>query len=151
MFGSNKKQGLLKPELESFDTIIDKTTTIHGRLSIEGSIRIDGTVMGNIECTSESENENITVAVGVTGMINGDIRAYRVLVAGKVEGNIYATEKVELHDSAIVVGDITYNQLGIEHGAEVLGLMIKKVDSKKQINHASSLIKKIQETSFKSS
>jgi cytoskeletal protein CcmA (bactofilin family) len=145
MFGSNKKHGLLKPELESFDTIIDKTTTIHGRLSIEGSIRIDGTVMGNIECTNESENENIT------GKINGDIRAYRVLVAGKVEGNIYAAEKVELHESAIVVGDITYNQLGIEHGAEVLGLMIKKVDSKKQINHASSLIKKIQETSFKNS
>jgi cytoskeletal protein CcmA (bactofilin family) len=107
--------------------------------------------MGNIECTNESENENITVAVGVTGKINGDIRAYRVLVAGKVEGNIYAAEKVELHESAIVVGDITYNQLGIEHGAEVLGLMIKKVDSKKQINHASSLIKKIQETSFKNS
>jgi cytoskeletal protein CcmA (bactofilin family) len=149
MFGSNKKNGLLKPELESFDTIIDKTTTIHGRLSIEGSIRVDGTVMGNIECTNESEN--ITVAVGVTGKINGDIRAYRVLVAGKVEGNIYAAEKVELHESAIVVGDITYNQLGIEHGAEVLGLMIKKVDSKKQINHASSLIKKIQETSFKNS
>jgi cytoskeletal protein CcmA (bactofilin family) len=149
MFGSNKKHGLLKPELESFDTIIDKTTTIHGRLSIEGSIRVDGAVMGNIECTNESEN--ITVAVGVTGKINGDIRAFRVLVAGKVEGNIYAAEKVELHESAIVVGDITYNQLGIEHGAEVLGLMIKKIDSKKQINSASSLIKKIQETSFKNS
>ena len=113
MFGSNKKNGLLKPELESFDTIIDKTTTIHGRLSIEGSIRVDGTVMGNIECTNASEDENITVAIGVTGKINGDIRAYRVLVAGKVEGNIYASENVEIHDSAVVVGDITYNQLGI--------------------------------------
>jgi cytoskeletal protein CcmA (bactofilin family) len=147
MFSSKKKQGLLKPELEAFDTIIDKTTTIHGRLSIEGSIRIDGTVMGNIECATE--NKDITVAIGVTGKINGDIRAFRILIAGKVEGNIYATEKVELHDSAIVLGDITYNQIGIEHGAEVLGLMIKKVDSKKQINSASSLIKKIQETSFK--
>ena len=82
MFGSKKKQGLLKPELESFDTIIDKTTTIHGRLSIEGSIRIDGTVMGNIECASD--NKDITVAIGLTGKINGDIRAFRILIAGKV-------------------------------------------------------------------
>jgi cytoskeletal protein CcmA (bactofilin family) len=103
--------------------------------------------MGNIECASD--NKDITVAIGVTGKINGDIRAFRILIAGKVEGNIYASEKVELHDSAIVLGDITYNQIGIEHGAEVLGLMIKKVDSKKQINSASSLIKKIQESTFK--
>lgn len=147
MFNSNKKQGLLKPTLESFDTIINKTTTIHGRLVIEGSIRIDGSIIGNIECNNA--NSDITVAVGESGKIHGDVRAFRILIAGKIEGNIYATEKVELHSTAIVVGDITYNQIGIEHGAEVLGLMIRKVDSQKQISHASNLIKKIQESSFK--
>jgi cytoskeletal protein CcmA (bactofilin family) len=56
----------------------------------------------------------------------GDISAYRVLVAGKVEGNIYATERVELHDGAEVRGDITYGQIGIEPGAILFGLMIAR-------------------------
>ena len=47
-------------------------------------------------------------------------------MAGKVEGNIYATERVELHDGAEVRGDITYGQIGIEPGAKLFGLMIAR-------------------------
>jgi cytoskeletal protein CcmA (bactofilin family) len=47
------------------------------------------------------------------------------MVAGKVEGNIYATERVEFHKESIVHGDISYGSIAVEHGAKLLGLVIQ--------------------------
>ena len=55
----------------------------------------------------------------------GDITAYRIMVAGKVEGNIYATERVEFHKDSLVHGDISYGSIAVEHGARLLGLVIQ--------------------------
>jgi cytoskeletal protein CcmA (bactofilin family) len=74
----------------------------------------------------------------------GDIFAHRVMIAGKVEGNIYATERVEFHQTAQVRGDVTYGSIGIEHGARVIGLVIQGVD-KKSANQASDVIRAMQE------
>jgi len=109
--------------MESFETIIGPATEVHGRLVAHESLRIDGTVVGNIEAR---QDKKVSIALGRTGLVQGDIYAFRVLVAGRVEGNIYATERVELHDGAEVRGDITYGQLGIEHGAKLNGLMISR-------------------------
>jgi cytoskeletal protein CcmA (bactofilin family) len=84
------------------------------------------------------------VAVGEDGEVVGDIFAHRVMIAGKVEGNIYATERVEFHQTAQVRGDVTYGSIGIEHGARVIGLVIQGVD-KKSANQASDVIRAMQE------
>jgi cytoskeletal protein CcmA (bactofilin family) len=47
------------------------------------------------------------------------------MVAGKVEGNIYASERVEFHKDSIVHGDISYGSIAVEHGARLLGLVIQ--------------------------
>ena len=87
---------------------------------------------------------DVTVAIGKTGEVSGDITAHRVMVAGKVEGNIYATERVEFHQTAQVRGDVTYGSIGIEHGAKVVGLVIQGID-KKTANQASDLIRAVQD------
>jgi len=51
-----------------------------------------------------------------------------VLVAGRVEGNVLATERVELHSGADVHGDIIYAQIGIEQGARLSGLLSKIIN-----------------------
>jgi cytoskeletal protein CcmA (bactofilin family) len=51
--------------------------------------------------------------------------ASRIVVAGKVSGNIYAYERVELLASALVQGDIKYASMAVEHGARLLGLMLQ--------------------------
>jgi cytoskeletal protein CcmA (bactofilin family) len=51
--------------------------------------------------------------------------ASRIIVAGKVSGNIYAYERVELMASALVQGDIKYASMAVEHGARLLGLMLQ--------------------------
>lgn len=140
MFGK-RKTSLLLPTNERFDTLIGKTSEIYGRMVVGESLRIDGKVVGNIE---SQENSKVTVAVGEDGEVIGDIFAYRVMIAGKVEGNIYATERVEFHQTAQVRGDVTYGSIGIEHGARVIGLVIQGVD-KKTANQASDVIRAVQE------
>ena len=129
--------------IESFDTLIGAATKIQGRMVVNKSIRLDGIIEGSIESSTDNQ---VTVAIGHTGLVNGDIRAHRVLVNGQVDGNIYAREKCELHETSKVKGDIHYGLLGIEHGAEILGLMVKKIDATgkvESVTEARNLIDKI--------
>jgi cytoskeletal protein CcmA (bactofilin family) len=124
--GSFKKQRELPfctPSIEHFDTFIGNPTEIHGRIVSTGSLRIDGKIIGNVESPNDS---NSSIALGRTGIIHGDIFAQRVLVAGLVEGNIYARDKVTLHEGSEVRGDVTYSQISIEHGAKINGLLIAR-------------------------
>ncbi|CAN1528576.1 CcmA Integral membrane protein CcmA involved in cell shape determination [Burkholderiaceae bacterium] len=121
MFNKNSSAKPLSPSKESFGTIIDEFTEVHGRLVSSTSLRIDGKVIGNVEASQEN---NISIAIGKSGSVQGDIYAYRIFVAGKVTGNIYCSERVELHDGAEVTGDVTYGQIGVEPGAKLNGLMI---------------------------
>ena len=128
---------------ESFDTLIGSATRIEGRMVVNKSIRLDGTIEGSIESSTDTQ---VTVAIGHTGLIHGDVRAHRVLVNGQVDGNIYAREKCELHETSKVKGDIHYGLLGIEHGAEILGLMVKKIEATgevESVTEARNLIDKI--------
>jgi cytoskeletal protein CcmA (bactofilin family) len=129
--------------VESFDTLIGAATRIEGRMVVNKSIRLDGTIEGSIESPNDNQ---VTVAIGHTGLVHGDVRAHRVLVNGQVDGNIYAREKCELHETSKVKGDIHYGLLGIEHGAEILGLMVKKIDATGKVEsviEARNLIDKI--------
>ncbi len=138
----------LSPSQERFDTIIGRTTQIYGRLVLLDSVRIDGQVVGNIETTKDNK---VTVAIGKTGEVSGDITAHRVMVAGKVEGNIYAAERVEFHKDTIVQGDISYGSIAVEHGARLLGLVIQNPISSAAASNSSTdaknVIKKAKESS----
>jgi cytoskeletal protein CcmA (bactofilin family) len=129
--------------LEAFDTLIGAATRIEGRMVVNKSIRLDGTIEGSIESNTDN---HVTVAIGNTGLVHGDVRAHRVLVNGQVDGNIYAREKCELHETSKVKGDIHYGMLGIEHGAEILGLMVKKIEATgavESVNEAKDLIDRL--------
>jgi cytoskeletal protein CcmA (bactofilin family) len=129
--------------IESFDTLIGAATRIEGRMVVNKSIRLDGTIEGSIESSTDNQ---VTVAIGHSGLVHGDVRAHRVLVNGQVDGNIYAREKCELHETSKVKGDIHYGLLGIEHGAEILGLMVKKIEATgevESVTEARNMIDKI--------
>ncbi len=142
LFNKTKKMNSSDSQ-ESFDTLIGSATRIEGRMVVNKSIRLDGTIEGSIE---SSKDNQVTVAIGHTGLVHGDVRAHRVLVNGQVDGNIYAREKCELHETSKVKGDIHYGLLGIEHGAEILGLMVKKIEATgavESVTEARNLIDKI--------
>lgn len=148
LFNKTKKM-IESDSLESFDTLIGAATKIEGRLVVNKSIRLDGVVKGSIE---SSFDDQVTVAIGHTGCVHGDVIAHRVLVNGQVDGNIYASEKCELHETSKVKGDIHYGLLGIEHGAEILGLMVKKTEKIDDIDiaqEAKDLLNQIKDPNTK--
>jgi len=130
----------LAPSKETFGTIIDEFTEVHGRVVSSTSLRIDGKVIGNVEASQEN---NVSIAIGKSGLVQGDIYAYRIFVAGKVTGNIYCSERVELHDGAEVSGDITYGQIGVEPGAKLNGMMIfRSKDANPELQDSAQIFQK---------
>jgi cytoskeletal protein CcmA (bactofilin family) len=107
---------------EKFDTIIGRTATIQGTLVLLDSVRIDGRVVGNVESAPDCK---IAVAIGPTGEVTGDIKAHRVMVAGKVFGHIHAADRVEFQKDSLVQGDVSYGSIAVEHGAKLSGLILQ--------------------------
>lgn len=107
---------------EKFDTLIGRHAEIQGCLKLQESVRIDGKVVGSIEAPPDA---SLSVVIGPTGEVLGDVLASRIIVAGRVSGNIHAYDRVEVMASAWVQGDIKYASLAVEHGAKLLGLLIQ--------------------------
>jgi cytoskeletal protein CcmA (bactofilin family) len=121
-FNKNKKM-IHKIPNESFESLIGASTQIFGRLVVNHGVRIDGEIQGSVEA---SIAPGVTVHIGHEGFIKGDLHAHRVLVNGKIDGNIYAAERCDLFESSKVRGDIHYGVMGIEHGAEIYGELLKR-------------------------
>ena len=90
---------------------------VEGKLSFEGQVRIDGTFTGEITTTGG-------LIVGETAKISAEITCGSIVVNGEVNGNIHASESVELHKPARVKGDITTPSLSIDKGVYFDGISI---------------------------
>jgi cytoskeletal protein CcmA (bactofilin family) len=126
MFKKTPSPKITRSSDESFETIIGPSTEIHGQIHTSHSLRIDGRVVGDIHATEVS---GICIALGLSGSVHGNIHAHRVIIGGRIDGNIFVSDAAELHDSARVNGDITYEQISIESGAKINGRMITKTDT----------------------
>jgi cytoskeletal protein CcmA (bactofilin family) len=113
-----KKEFILGQSQENFESIIGTSLVIKGDLVISKGIRIDGKLIGNI---FQEENQNATVAISESAEIIGDIHAQHVIVSGKLTGNIFAVERVELLGNSQVEGNIQYGSIGIAVGAKIHG------------------------------
>ena len=91
------------------ETIVGDGTHVSGQMSVKGTIRIDGIVEGDVHAD--------WVVVGETGKILGNTRSRGVVVGGSVEGNIEATETVELTGKASMTGEICAPKLTVSEGA----------------------------------
>ncbi len=94
---------------------IGKSVFVKGELSGSEDLYLDGQVEGSIALKGNS------LTVGPNGQIKGSVEAKSVVVQGKLEGNVLASERVELRKSAIVTGDITTQRIAIEEGAFLKG------------------------------
>ena len=95
---------------EGLNTIIGKDSIVEGTIKAQGGVRIDGAVRGRI---SASE----ALAVGDSGIIEAEVAVRTAVIGGRVLGNIFAQDKIELQSKAVVEGDITTKNLVVEEGA----------------------------------
>ena len=96
-------------------TRIGKSVVIKGELSCSEDLYIDGQVEGTIDPKGNS------LIIGPNGSVKANVHACAVIVQGKLEGTIHASDRVDLKGSAIVVGDITTQRISIEEGAHLEG------------------------------
>ncbi len=94
---------------------IGKSVVIKGELSGSEDLYVDGQVEGSITLKSNS------LTVGPNGQVKAAVEAQAVVVQGKLEGNVLASDRVELRKSAIVTGDVTTQRISIEEGAYLKG------------------------------
>lgn len=91
-------------------SLIGSGTVVEGKLMTEGSIRIDGTMVGDVVAKADA-------AIGPTGTLEGKLSAKNVSLAGKVKGTITASEKLILESKSVLQGDIIASKLVVDEGA----------------------------------
>jgi cytoskeletal protein CcmA (bactofilin family) len=94
---------------------IGKSVVIKGELSGSEDLYVDGQVEGSISLKGNS------LTVGPNGQIKASVEAKVVVVQGKLEGNVQASDRVELRKSAVLHGDISTQRISIEEGAYLKG------------------------------
>ncbi|CAM4237344.1 bactofilin family protein [Treponema peruense] len=105
----------------SINSIIGNGSSIRGDIKINGFMRIDGDLEGNLETTGN-------VLVGENARIAGNITARSITVGGIIKGNVVAPEQVHLLSSSVVIGDIQTRRFQADENVIVHGHCISLYD-----------------------
>lgn len=100
-----------EPESARSTATIGKNVTITGQIYSREDLFVDGEVEGTIEL---AENR---LTIGANGKVKASVHAREVVIIGSVQGNVEATEKVDLRKDARLLGDIKTSRIVIEDGA----------------------------------
>lgn len=103
-FKNSKKKIISRNDAET--TILAKNTKINGHIETSENLHLDGTFEGDIDSSG-------LVIIGDTGNVKSNINADKIIVSGKVQGNINA-RIVEIMAEGTVIGNITSEEFIIE-------------------------------------
>jgi len=94
--------------------LIAKGTTIEGNFNSSDSVRVDGTIRGEINCDKR-------LMVGASGWLEGTINANEATIRGYVKGNITIKGVLRLESTAKIEGYIIAKAMEVEEGAQYEG------------------------------
>jgi cytoskeletal protein CcmA (bactofilin family) len=115
MFGKKRRNnGVIQ-------TLIGEGTCVKGDLRFDGGCHIDGVVHGNVIAEKDPDS---FLSISEEGFVDGSVRVPRLILNGKVQGDVYASVLVELGPTAKVVGNLHYELLEMTAGAEINGKLI---------------------------
>ena len=106
-------------------TLISSDTVIVGDVRFQGNLDVEGLVQGNI--IAQPGVDALLRIVG-KGRVEGEIRVPSVVINGEVQGNVYATQQLELAPKSRVHGNVFYNMVEMAAGAEVNGSLTHVTD-----------------------
>jgi len=92
------------------ESLIGEHTSFEGTLRTEGSVRLLGTIQGEIESKA-------TIIVEEKARVTARLTAQQVTVAGQVDGQIYCEGRVEIRPTGRVTGEINAGALIVQEGA----------------------------------
>ena len=100
-------------DTEKLESLIGANTDFQGELHVKGTLKVDGQVDGKLNAE--------WVIVSETAVVKGEVTAKKIMVGGRVEGNLRAQEVVEIKAKGKVLGDIFTNKLSVKEGGEFNG------------------------------
>jgi cytoskeletal protein CcmA (bactofilin family) len=107
---SNSRNAEPSSELQ----VLGRSIRVRGRVTGEGSIRLEGEVEGDVNVTGQFD-------VGGTGTLVGNLSAGHVTVEGVLQGSVESSGPVHIRAGARVVGDISTTEFSLEEGASYRG------------------------------
>lgn len=94
--------------------LLGKDTNFEGKLTFEGTVRIDGHFEGEITAVGN-------LIVGRSAMVNADVKISCILISGEVHGNIQATQSIEILPQGHICGTIEAPKIVVHEGALLQG------------------------------
>lgn len=113
---NNSKLRRIRDQSSGKATLINEGCKISGEVSGDGDFIVNGEVAGDCDI-------NGTVTLARNGFWQGSLQASNVVVAGQIEGDITASGKVEITDTARISGTVTAEAIAVAEGAVVEGAM----------------------------
>lgn len=104
-------------------SIIGTSIVLHGDITGDEDL----VVKGNVEGTLNLPNNNIKI--DPEGEVKADLKAQKISVGGKVEGNLVGSERVVIEKSGQVVGNIVAPRVALEDGCKFKGSVEMNMDS----------------------
>lgn len=124
-FGKNKKSDKdndrIKVNTSTITTFIGVDSVFEGKVTTKASIRIDGTVIGDIRTEG-------VVVLTKSGKVVGTIEAENIIVAGVIEGNMSIRDKVNVEPTGEIYGDIVTSKFVIDEESIFQGNCIMNRD-----------------------
>ena len=106
-------------------TVIGSDCAFKGEMTFEGAMKFEGRLEGKI--TSKGN-----ISIGAAAEINGDISVGKATIDGTLQGNILATDRVELTSTSQVKADLRAPKLIVEEGATFIGNLHVSPDALKK-------------------
>ncbi|WP_018414950.1 bactofilin family protein [Teredinibacter turnerae] len=117
MFGKKKDS----PFANGGHTLFDNALEIVGDVRFGGTLDIEGRVKGNVVADAASD---ALVRVRSRGEVTGEIRAPKIIINGRVNGDVHCAKHLELAANAVVDGNVYYKVIEMVKGASVNGKLM---------------------------
>jgi len=94
---------------------IGKAVKVNGQIMSQEDLSVDGDVEGTVELVQHK------LTIGPNGKVHAAVKAREVVVPGAIQGNVEASDKIEIRKDAKLVGDIKAARIIVEDGAYFKG------------------------------
>jgi len=108
-----KKPGL-GPDNEEATSVIGEGSVFEGTFEVTGNLRVDGKFKGDLDVTE-------TLVVGKNGQVDATVKTKNAVVAGTIQGDLNASDKITLQSGSRLEGEMVTSKLVIEEGVSFQG------------------------------
>lgn len=124
MIGRDKKAS----SEQGSQTLISPNAEVKGDVVFNGGLHVQGKVVGNVA----ADEQGGRLVIGSTGAVEGEINVPRVIINGRVRGDVHAGEHLELAEKAVIEGNVYYTMIEMVMGARVNGKLVREEEGERR-------------------